>query len=693
MVSLDYTGTIKDDDIIAWKSDRGWVYLTLLGVRAPINKFPQQSYKTPVKKIVIDDFNESIQVAILINKPILGYDILNSKSSPGTVVFIHTEMKSSDVSSIKNYINDNGASVFNVAQSSGFPQYNTNFKHAFDQARAELGPNSIFEFHGELYTTNHPGETNSMFNPGLTGSIKNGDAKYVDPKNMGLFTDDYSPIEEIYVDITTDKVVDKKMGVTDPVVENLDTQDDIPLNINIDKTQILNKDRQQLNINSDLTEQKPFHGVVEESSLDSEVAFDDFSMETKNKPKEIIGWFRKFFLKRQHRKQKENEIQILSNELADATNDLSGIEQIDENNRTVSDYLQFNNENSKPQLEQISIPEPETLADAQAVMDYELSRIKQIDENNRMASDYLQSNNENTKSQLEQISIPEPEILADVQAVIDYELSRTQEPEINQNDGWALSDYPNYDNQNFNSHNLEKETNSTLDFSLIPEAESISASSNVIKDLDKNVLTVMPLDPYDESLAADVMPIDVPMENEYKNINKLYPSQINIPENLIKKIPDEILMQQEWYSLKLSKMPKVSSGIRVTANREGVPIYIDGKLVGETPLSGPVEISPGWHQVSGLTPLYTKVLNSSGMEYVEDDPILRNNQLFGSRTVYVGPKSISVVNLRFNDIGDPPRPPISIRDFHQNMAQTEGGMMIGFPVIMALFGFITWGMI
>ena len=115
--------------------------------------------------------------------------------------------------------------------------------------------------------------------------------------------------------------------------------------------------------------------------------------------------------------------------------------------------------------------------------------------------------------------------------------------------------------------------------------------------------------------------------------------------------------------------------------------------MGETPLKGPVKISPGWHQVSGLTPLYVKVLNRSGMEYVDDDPILRNNQLFGSRTVYVGPKNISVVNLRFNDIGDPPRHPFSLRDLPQNMAQTEGGMMIGFPVIMALFGFITWGMI
>ena len=54
MVNLDYTEPIDDDDIIGWKSDRGWVYLTLLGVRPPKNKTPQSSFKGAVKKIVID---------------------------------------------------------------------------------------------------------------------------------------------------------------------------------------------------------------------------------------------------------------------------------------------------------------------------------------------------------------------------------------------------------------------------------------------------------------------------------------------------------------------------------------------------------------------------------------------------------------------------------------------------------------
>ena len=626
MVSLDYTGTIKDDDIIAWKSDRGWVYLTLLGVRAPLNKVPQQSFIRPVKKIVIDDFNESIQVAILINKPILGYDILNSKTSAGTVVFIHTEMKHSEVTSLKSYINDNGASVFNVAQSSGFPQYDTNFKNAFDQARSELGPNSIFEFHGELYTTNHPGEINSMFNPGLTDSIKNGNTKDVDLRKTELLTDNDSPIEEIYVDITKDQVFDKKMGVKNPVMQKQDIQEDTHSYTNIGKTQLSNEDNQQLSvILPDFTEQEPPQKKIGKTPREPEVTVDEFSREIKKEPKEKKGWFRKLFSKTKDRKQQKQKKEILSNELAVAINDLA--------------------------------------------------RVKKIDEDGGWAmSDYSQSDSEKPKVQLEQIVIHVPEVVANVQEVMDYELSRTQEPDFNKNDGWAMSDYPNYDKANFNRQNLEKGTNNTVDFPLLPEPESISVGSNENKDWGTNVFFVTPLDPYDESLVADVMPIEDPMESEYKYTAKLYPSQVNIPQYLDKERPD-------------------SSGIRVTANRAGIPIYIDGKLVGVTPLTGPVKMSPGWHQVSGLTPLYAKVLNRSGMEYVDDDPILRNNQLFGSRTVYVGPKNISVVNLTFNDIGDPPRHPFSLKDLPQNMAETEGGMMIGFPVIMALFGFITWGMI
>ena len=190
MVNLDYTDGIDDDDIIGWKSDRGWVYLTLLGVRAPKNKVANQNFSGDVKKIVIDDFDESTQLAILIRRPILGYDIINSKTSPSTIVFIHTEMKKSEVASLKQHIEEEGTSVFNVAKSSGFPKYNTNFKNAFDEARNELGPNAIFEYYGKLYTTNHPGEkevlAKSILMKKSVGPIKNGELDSFTIRNLSL---------------------------------------------------------------------------------------------------------------------------------------------------------------------------------------------------------------------------------------------------------------------------------------------------------------------------------------------------------------------------------------------------------------------------------------------------------------------------------------------------------------------------
>ena len=207
MVNLDYTEPIDDDDIIGWKSDRGWVYLTLLGVRAPKGKKPQEDFSGEVRKIVIDDFDESTQLAILIRKPILGYDIINSKTSPSTIVFIHTEMKKSEVATLKEYIKEKGTSVFNVAKSSGFPKYNTNFKNAFDEARKELGANAIFEYHGKLYTTNHPGEKEAFSKSVLTEKPKSLMAK---GENNSLTINDIldsssanMPIEETYVDIDT----------------------------------------------------------------------------------------------------------------------------------------------------------------------------------------------------------------------------------------------------------------------------------------------------------------------------------------------------------------------------------------------------------------------------------------------------------------------------------------------------------
>ena len=55
------------------------------------------------------------------------------------------------------------------------------------------------------------------------------------------------------------------------------------------------------------------------------------------------------------------------------------------------------------------------------------------------------------------------------------------------------------------------------------------------------------------------------------------------------------------------------------ANLDGVPMYIDGKYVGDTPLNRPIEVEPGWHQVSGFSPVYTRLASQKGLQFVGYD--------------------------------------------------------------------------
>ena len=108
-----------------------------LGVASNDTKNIEKFFGEDIKQIVIDDFDESIQIAILVDKPIKGYDVINYKKLSYTALFIHTDNNvhysfSSDESKSQ--------SIFNQTDDSTFPKYNTNFKNAFNKARDELGP-------------------------------------------------------------------------------------------------------------------------------------------------------------------------------------------------------------------------------------------------------------------------------------------------------------------------------------------------------------------------------------------------------------------------------------------------------------------------------------------------------------------------------------------------------------------------
>ena len=67
---------------------------------------------------------------------------------------------------------------------------------------------------------------------------------------------------------------------------------------------------------------------------------------------------------------------------------------------------------------------------------------------------------------------------------------------------------------------------------------------------------------------------------------------------------------------------------------------------------------------------------------MSNDPIVKNNQLFGSKTVFVESGKVANVSLKFNRMGNTPK----------KWKEIKGGWIVGLPMILFLFTSITWGL-
>ena len=445
MISIEYSEPIPDDNIIGWKSDRNWLYITLLGVKHINNISPKSDPNNLIKELVIDSFDESVQIAILLTKKIHWYDIINSEGTSSAVVFIHTEMKNSLQANLKKHLDKNGKSVFSVVSQEGFPTYNTSFQAAFNKAREELGPNALFRYKGKLYHTNHPNEVNQNVASGF-------------------------------------KELDEKKSI-----------DDIFANYALATTKL-----------------------------------DQVS-----------------------------------------SNDQSSNEEFD----TVDEY--FVDEDSGQELSEWS-----DLAE--------------------------QDKSENTKSSL---------------SFWDRMTAARED-----DDKAKLFD------------NLESSKGQLI--------EELADHSIINDDLDGRIIKV-PKTSWWQKLP-------------FSSITK---GRFGVSKK--RKSDKELLLGQ--------------SAIRIDANLDGVPIYIDGRYVGHTPLKAPIRVEPGWHQVSGFSPQYLMYLNTGTIDYVSNDPML-NNQIFGTETLYVEGGKIARSEMRFDYVG----PSLPVK-------KQEGGWLVGFPILLSFFSLIAWG--
>ena len=764
MVNLDYTEPIDDDDIIGWKSDRGWVYLTLLGVRAPKGKKPQEDFSGEVRKIVIDDFDESTQLAILIRKPILGYDIINSKTSPSTIVFIHTEMKKSEVATLKEYIKEKGTSVFNVAKSSGFPKYNTNFKNAFDEARKELGPNAIFEYHGKLYTTNHPGEKEAFSKSVLTEKPKSllgkGENNTPTINDILNLTSENAPVEETYVDVDTGDTL------TEEIAHSL-TVDYVP-----EKSE----DKKDDSWFSGLFPAKKY---IEQDSPSSSQTTKKDTLIIKEKPilvesqsKKSKRWSNFFnFLKKRKTDNDEIKLEIVENDLnkADSINKRNEILAQEQYRLLQERYIPAKEQNMiLESIDESGFIESQTqLSDTNIVSTIDFEELTQSRSSEYQAwqktyvPDYPYSLSDTAISQQYYTSPTQAPDTNVVQAWFndeslisdEYDATRLQKKYIpSKSEILTFEQDDTYPYETLPQNTQAPDTNVVqawfIDESIIPDEYDVTRLQKKYIPSEKNNEVFNPIDDIFATESSPQTPeytdpqiFDRRLKTEFKNRGAIkeykskketpfkvdstesntWLSYFPLPEDSIKQslkwdfrnereVPRHMQNrrqsldyyeqrdnQYQWREKLSQTSPKSfpkrkadptfsyyhNGGIRVESNLDGVPIYIDGKYVGETPLNRPIEVEPGWHQVSGFTPIYTNLASKGGLQYVGyGDSIIENNELYGATTVYAESGKLETVELRFNKMGDTPK----------KWIEMQGGMNIGLPMFVFVMSMILYSM-
>ena len=703
MINIDYDVPIDDDDIIGWKSDRGWVYLTLLGVRAPQNKSTNRNFKGVVKKIVIDDFDESTQLAILINKPILGYDIINSKGTPGTIVFIHTEMKKSEVAYLKEYIEKEGTSVFNRAKSSGFPKYNTNFKNAFDQARKELGPNAIFEFHGNLYTTNHPGEKGEASSSILNDNMISLNEEIKEKEDLYD-----NQIEEVYVDSSSGEII------TELIIDTLTSK--------LNKTEVASLENKNDSLLNDLGQDDDgwFSGIFPSYKKKKS----PFKKNTDDKNDVIIKNNEPILVERPVVKKSLNFWKkfLPKDETKDFVEQKSGKDKTLKPKNERADFTELQNKfvPSKIENRQMKLTDEENRI---------LSQTQLSDTNNvviKTPSDNLDLEpNYSEYKYLQNKYIPslKDNFVSDTLNSIYFSGASTQSPDTNVVEAWFTNENmisneydPKYLQQQHipldaNKKNFESPSDfitteadpQTPEFTapfILDDRFKVQYKNKTKRSKPKRKIET-PFEPKEKEENTWLSFFPAQSDSIKKTLNWNYKKEKSIP-NFLKRETESLdysSVDNEDYSWRTqlpNKRPKSlpprysdpgfryyrQGGITVEANLDGVPIYIDGKYVGDTPLNRPIEVEPGWHQVSGFSPVYTRLASQKGLQFVGYDSIVQNNEMYGSTTVYAEPGKLETVSLKFNQMGDTPK----------KMREIEGGMSMGIPMFTLLISIITWAM-
>ena len=119
--------------------------------------------------------------------------------------------------------------------------------------------------------------------------------------------------------------------------------------------------------------------------------------------------------------------------------------------------------------------------------------------------------------------------------------------------------------------------------------------------------------------------------------------------------------------------------LEIMCDTKGLPIYVDGHLVGYSPLKNPVDVLPGWHKVGYFPNNYTQDDNA----LTSKEKIMNDILVMGRLDVYVEEGTHETIALNYQTLGE------EVVDYNKRF---EAGTWIGFSLFFITILLMSWGL-
>ena len=127
-----------------------------------------------------------------------------------------------------------------------------------------------------------------------------------------------------------------------------------------------------------------------------------------------------------------------------------------------------------------------------------------------------------------------------------------------------------------------------------------------------------------------------------------------------------------------NKKPTPITALQIFCDTEGIPIFLNGMQVGASPIKDPIQVAPGWHQVSYFPP----------------------NMLLNTQSISQNKKMRDMIHLARQDIlveeGKTVRVVLSYRSIEAEAMSYENKLsssrLIGLTMVFISLGLLSWGL-